>query len=209
MTVVGFGMIRANAGTLQSEPGTNFSVVVSTACNQTASLAEFWTLLGNESLDSAAVSDVIRATRQTHEEFWSTFWDRSWIDVEPSSANFEDGQRVEDTLSVPLFLLSQSYAHTRYVQFIQSRHLHAIPIKFNGMAFTAQIPPGDAVSREWGANTWWQNTRLPCEFTWQHLLVQSIRFFLGYNVLTCELHISPRMLCLTFSRLDHAVGWRL
>lgn len=175
MTVVGSGMTRANAGTLQSETGTNFSVIVSTACNQTTSLADFWTLLGRGSLDPAAVSEAVLATRQTHEEFWSTFWDRSWIDVAPSSANFEGGNRVgDDKSSASLFLLSQSYAHTRYVQFIQSRHSHAIPIKFNGMAFTAQILPGDAVSRDWGANTWWQNTRLPCEFTCQVLLVDML-----------------------------------
>ena len=39
-----------------------------------------------------------------------------------------------------------------------------VPIKFNGMLFTAQLPPETNVSgpsyRGWGADNWWQNTRL-------------------------------------------------
>jgi len=39
-----------------------------------------------------------------------------------------------------------------------------VPIKFNGMAFTAQLPPETNVSgptfRQWGSCNWWQNTRL-------------------------------------------------
>ena len=39
-----------------------------------------------------------------------------------------------------------------------------VPIKFNGMLFTAQLPPETPTSgpsfRQWGASNWWQNTRL-------------------------------------------------
>ena len=40
-----------------------------------------------------------------------------------------------------------------------------MPIKFNGELFTATLPPETPSSgpsyRQWGANSWWQNTRLP------------------------------------------------
>ena len=72
-----------------------------------------------------------------------------------SNNNDSNNNAEEDNL----FQLSQAYAHTRYVQAVQSRGSHGVPLKFNGMAFTAQLPPGDVEVRDWGANTWWQNTR--------------------------------------------------
>ena len=40
-----------------------------------------------------------------------------------------------------------------------------MPIKFNGMLFTSQLPPETSENgplfRFWGAHIWWQNTRLP------------------------------------------------
>ena len=40
-----------------------------------------------------------------------------------------------------------------------------IPIKFNGLGFTTQLPPTNSSSgptfKAWGPNSWWRNTRLP------------------------------------------------
>ena len=53
------------------------------------------------------------------------------------------------------------YAITRYTQAVQSRNT-MWPIKFNGMAFiAARGSNGEADKRQWGADNWWQNTRLP------------------------------------------------
>jgi len=50
----------------------------------------------------------------------------------------------------------------RYLQAIQAQTW--VPVKFNGQMFTANLPPETAKSgptmRDWGANSWWQNTRL-------------------------------------------------
>ena len=61
-----------------------------------------------------------------------------------------------------LLELTRRYAQTRYVQAIQAGTW--VPIKFNGMAFTSQLPPETTSSgptyRDWGSCNWWQNTRL-------------------------------------------------
>ena len=58
--------------------------------------------------------------------------------------------------------LTARYAQARYVQAIQAGTW--VPIKFNGMVFTSQLPPETAGAgpdhRSWGACNWWQNTRL-------------------------------------------------
>ena len=52
--------------------------------------------------------------------------------------------------------------YIRYLQAIQARTW--VPVKFNGQQFVANLPPETASSgpsfRDWGANSWWQNTRL-------------------------------------------------
>lgn len=63
--------------------------------------------------------------------------------------------------------LSAQYARTRFVQAVQSRNApgtSAIPIPFNGMLFTNMAGcngPNDVDYRQWGPDSWWQNTRLP------------------------------------------------
>ena len=78
-----------------------------------------------------------------------------------------------------MFAVAQRYALTRYTSAVQSRRLanFSLPIKFNGMAFTAQRPwsarthgvndskchahPLDCVEyRTWGPYDYWQNNRL-------------------------------------------------
>ncbi len=73
--------------------------------------------------------------------WWQAFWARSYIAVGTGSNATQQ-------------LLAAQYARTRFVQAVQSRG-HAVPIKFNGQLWA--IGPG----RQWGADHWWQNTRLP------------------------------------------------
>jgi len=96
----------------------------------------------------------IEAARKAHQQWWSDFWNRSWIRVSGSS----DAEKV-----------SQSYAMTRWIDACGGRG--AMPIKFNGSIFTVgqETPPdryvariGDCTSpdfRLWGGNYWTQNQR--------------------------------------------------
>ena len=64
------------------------------------------------------------------------------------------------SLSSDTALLTQQYAVCRYVQAIQAGTW--VPVKFNGQMFTANLPPetksSGPTARDWGANSWWQNT---------------------------------------------------
>ena len=91
--------------------------------------------------------------RATHETFWNNVWNRSHVWVSSPS---------NPSLNAQLHNLTTRYAQNRYLQLIQAGT--SVPIKFNGMLFTAQLPPETNVSgpsfRDWGASNWWQNTRL-------------------------------------------------
>jgi len=99
---------------------------------------------------SARVSTSVPSPKAASDEWWLSFWTRSWIVVNETQTT-GDG-----------FAISRMIAITRYTQAIQSRNT-IIPIKFNGMAFIAAMEDGalQADSRDWGPSNWWQNTRLP------------------------------------------------
>jgi hypothetical protein len=107
--------------------------------------------------------------------YWRSFWDRSHITImrAPMPVSAMPSASPEATG----FAVSQRYALARYTHAVQSRPGNSsalsMPIKFNGMAFTAQRPDGNATamcnlaydgcieSRQWGAYNYWQNLRLP------------------------------------------------
>jgi hypothetical protein len=92
------------------------------------------------------------SSRAAHDTFWESFWDKSHIWVSSAATKNDDARQQQQ-----LDALTQRYAQTRYVQAIQAGTW--VPIKFNGMTFTAQLPP-NATFRSWGSSNWWQNTRL-------------------------------------------------
>ena len=95
----------------------------------------------------------IKAAWKVHQQWWTNFWDRSWIHVSGSP----DADKV-----------SQSYAIQRYMTACAGRG--AQPIKFNGSLFTVghDLAEGKSSSegnhdsdyRAWGNSFWNQNTRL-------------------------------------------------
>ena len=99
----------------------------------------------------AHLQQQLAASRGRHQVWWASFWQRSHIWVSGPGA-----------LAAPTANLTERYAQARYVQAVQAGTW--VPIKFNGMAFTAQLPPETATSgpsyRQWGSCNWWQNTRL-------------------------------------------------
>jgi hypothetical protein len=84
--------------------------------------------------------------QKAHEEWWTEFWDRSWIHAFSSH---------------DAFVISRAYTLQRFIDASAGRG--RFPIKFNGSIFTvpAEGTPGDADYRRWGPGYWWQNTRLP------------------------------------------------
>lgn len=149
-----FGMIlsgenlgRTSPSTLKSiAPGRTFALLVSTHSNQTETAAE-WHMQMSQRHEHDRLRSAVCV--QSHVDWWTAFWNRSHIVV--TSETNED----EETLT-------KQYAVTRYVQAIQARTW--VPVKFNGQAFTSNLPPetltsGPTYPRDWGANSWWQNNR--------------------------------------------------
>ncbi len=83
-----------------------------------------------------------REIRKAHRQWWSDFWDRSWIRITGS----EDGQ-----------ICSTGYTLQRYMHACGGRGNY--PIKFNGSIFTTPTH-GDPDWRQWGPGFWFQNQRL-------------------------------------------------
>ncbi|MDN5285398.1 MAG: hypothetical protein JWR38_1672 [Mucilaginibacter sp.] len=95
----------------------------------------------------------IRNLRQSHEQWWADFWNRSWIHV----TGTEDAQKV-----------SHGYAMQRYMMAASSRGESAV--KFNGGLFTVGHDMAEGAKqsktdhdpdfRDWGNCYWNQNNRL-------------------------------------------------
>lgn len=115
------------------------------------STPEKWLHEVNQHARTGADSDLA-----AHRQWWSDFWNRSWIRATDSAAVSNPGNARDDAAYI-----SQMYALQRFVTACAGRGRY--PIKFNGSIFTVAHPskPGDADYRRWGPGYWWQNTRLP------------------------------------------------
>ena len=171
----GPGLRRANASALVSAaPAASFAFTLTALSNQTADAGAWLSQLGAAHAAADPTAPPSAAARAAHVAWWEAFWARSYIGVTgpkaaaaAAAAAAASDDATDDAAKAgggvdgdELFRLSKAHAHTRFVQAIQSRGT-IFPIKFNGMLFTAQIPPGDETLRDWGANSWWQNARLP------------------------------------------------
>lgn len=113
---------------------------------------EAWRTALDKVIDSTAAIKI-RSARKAHEEWWTEFWNRSWIHISGTA----DAAKV-----------SQSYIIQRYMTACAGRG--AQPVKFNGSLFTVghDLPEGVSSSennhdpdyRSWGACYWNQNDRL-------------------------------------------------
>ena len=112
-------------------------------------------LAGAEARAAAIAKAREAQLRAAHEEWWASFWERSYIIV-----SSEDSTQRSATATV-----TRGYALQRYMLACAGRG--AYPIKFNGSLFTVDTygrpgPAGglDADFRRWGGPYWFQNTRL-------------------------------------------------
>lgn len=153
--VTGNGLVSESPSILRSsKPGTKFSVSVQALTSRTGTAGEWVNEL------AAAWKEVQDASRdervRAHREWWSHFWDRSFIHV-----SSDDPKEAALTKEV-----TRGYALQRWMNVCGGRG--ASPIKFNGSIFTVdtmnhddKFKGFDADYRQWGGPYWWQNTRLP------------------------------------------------
>lgn len=154
VAIAGRNFTRHSPSLLVARAVRSFRVLVATRAEQTQS-ADAWVYGVGAQLGAAASASAAPGWWSAHAAFWCAFWQRSFV-------------HVGDGGSGDLFALSQKYAVTRFVQAVQSRGT-SVPIKFNGMAFVANLPTfganattvrGGPDFRDWGAGNWWQNMRL-------------------------------------------------
>lgn len=142
--LAGRDLTVAGPASLQSSrPSTEFELTVATHAAQTESVDAWKSGLPQPAPAATA------ATRTA--AWWSDFWNRSWIFVEPQPISAGPS-------------LNQAYALQRWITACAGRGQY--PIKFNGSLFTVdpQLAGGPDFNpdwRRWGDGYWWQNTRLP------------------------------------------------
>ena len=142
---------------VSTAPATSFKLVVSTLATQTNNAVAFnHQLMALHGYHTA--SEARHTFQSQHVQHWSSFWSRSYIVAASRKPMFGD----------PTPTINRKYALARYLQTIQVQGASKqgwVPIKFNGLCFTSHLPPTTNVSgpsaRDWGPNSWWQNTRLP------------------------------------------------
>ena len=95
-----------------------------------------------------------------HKNWWADFWNQHYILI---TAADQESKTTQDTYAV-----TQGYLLQRYMNACAGRG--GLPIKFNGSIFNVDVEDNmgkkylsnyDADFRDWGANYWFQNTRLP------------------------------------------------
>jgi hypothetical protein len=148
----GEGLISSDNQTLKSTRNAKtFRLDLYALTEQTDSTGTWQASLNKKIKADEATS--IKAAWKAHQQWWTDFWNRSWIHV----GGTPDADKV-----------SQSYAIQRYLTACAGRG--AQPIKFNGSLFTVghDLPNSKSSSesdhdpdyRAWGNSFWNQNTRL-------------------------------------------------
>jgi hypothetical protein len=147
----GPGLTSVNNQTLKSvRPARSFRLDLYALTDQSDS-PDAWQKTLDQLIRSTDAVDI-EAARKVHQQWWTEFWKRSWIQVSGTA----EAEKV-----------SQSYAMQRFMTACAGRG--AQPIKFNGSLFTVghDLPDGtssteashDPDFRAWGASFWNQNTR--------------------------------------------------
>jgi alpha-L-fucosidase 2 len=141
----GPGLIAAGDRAIRSAaPATNQRLSISLLTAQTETAEQWAAKLAK--LTAAADAVDRSSARKAHDQWWSDFWNRSWIHLTgPKEAQAN----------------AQSYAMQRFMIACCGRG--NLPIKFNGALFnvdeTYAGTQQNADFRAWGSNYWFQNTR--------------------------------------------------
>ncbi len=150
--ITGSGLVSKDSKTLVSGSQTDFRVDLIALMEQHAATPKAWQVDLARTVQSANPPDL-QANWAEHVMWWTSFWNRSWINVTGSS----QAQQV-----------TQGYEMQRYMMAASSRG--QLPIKFNGGIFSVgHDVPDDVPStrdnhnpdyRAWGNSYWNQNNRL-------------------------------------------------
>ena len=142
----GEGLSSHGDGVLKSlAPQREHSLQIHLHTAQTETPQQWLQALENQAVTIARLNqtEVLAA----HREWWSAFWNRSWIFV----SGDEDAETV-----------TRGYLLQRFISACAGRG--QFPIKFNGSIFTVDAREEneifDADYRRWGGPYWFQNTRL-------------------------------------------------
>jgi len=148
----GQGLSSSDDETLKSTGNSKTFRLDLYALTRQANSPETWQAALNKEIVSISAIKI-QAAWKAHEQWWTDFWNRSWIQA---GGTPEAGQ------------VSQSYAIQRFMTACAGRG--AQPVKFNGSLFTVghDLPVGtgstennhDPDFRTWGNSFWNQNTRL-------------------------------------------------
>lgn len=149
----GAGLTSADDRTLKSARAQNSWRLDLYALTKNAPSPQVWAT-DMEKLVAETDRVDLENARAAHQQWWSAFWDRSWIRV----TGAPEAEKV-----------TQGYAMQRYMNACGGRG--DMPIKYNGSIFTVgEETPSEkydpakgeknADFRAWGGNLWFQNTRL-------------------------------------------------
>ncbi|HVU32685.1 MAG TPA: DUF5703 domain-containing protein [Opitutaceae bacterium] len=137
---------------VSSSPQTDFRMDLVALTQRPAASPEAWRRAVELLRKSANPADLVSAWKE-HCQWWTGFWNRSWIDV-------TGGPESDD--------VAQGYAMQRFMMAASSRG--ELPVKFNGGLFTVgrDVPAGTRSNaqthnpdyRAWGNSYWNQNNRL-------------------------------------------------
>lgn len=149
--IKGTELVSKSSTVLESSAGSASHLVSIYPLTAITTTANEWLTKLNQNVDAIESMDL-ETTRTAHQEWWTEFWNRSWVFVRGDAAATN---------------VTQGYILQRFVTACSGRG--AYPIKFNGSIFVVDNPSFDDGSgtkisvnadyRSWGGQYWFQNTR--------------------------------------------------
>jgi hypothetical protein len=153
-----FGAVVSTKEQVSKPSQKDFEINITVLKKQTANILEW---------KKEAVSLHKKTTAQpstqrfiAHKKWWDNFWNKHYLIVTPGDTLLQTRKET--------FAVTQGYQLQRYMNACAGRG--GLPIKFNGSIFNVDVDAKmgrrnligyDADFRDWGANFWFQNTRLP------------------------------------------------
>jgi hypothetical protein len=153
-----FGAVVSTKEQVSKPSQKDFEINITVLKKQTANILEWKkeaVSLHNKTTEQPSTQRFI-----AHQKWWNNFWNKHYLIVTPGDSS---KQTQKET-----FAVTQGYQLQRYMNACAGRG--GLPIKFNGSIFTVDVDESmgkrnltgyDADFRDWGANYWFQNTRLP------------------------------------------------
>lgn len=153
-----FGAVVSSKHAVNKNSQKEFEINITVLKKQTANILEWKKEAVSLHKKTTAQPAAQRIT--AHQKWWERFWNKHYIIVTPGDTLLQTQKET--------FAVTQGYQLQRYMNACAGRG--GLPIKFNGSIFNVDVDAKmgrrnligyDADFRDWGANFWFQNTRLP------------------------------------------------